>query len=163
MPQAWGFIDQSNLNDKQLKIKITEKLIARYHKRLRITYFHHFMNNLWCNRIKMWFVFVVAVLVESIMASNVSEVDVLILGAGITGIKAGNHFQNNNLTNFLILEAQDYIGGRIKQVTVGNVTVGEGANWVHYVEDKDDNPILVLANEINLEKYMNNEDDIAVK
>ena len=97
------------------------------------------------------------------MASNVREVDVLILGAGIAGIKAGNHFQNNNLTNFLILEAQDYIGGRIKQVTVGNVTVGEGANWVHYVEDGDDNPIWVLANEINLEKYMNNEDDIAVK
>ena len=96
------------------------------------------------------------------MASNVSEVDVLILGAGITGIKAGNHFQNNNLTNFLILEAQDYIGGRIKQAKVGNVTVGE-VNWVQYVEDGDDNPIWVLANEINLEKYMNNEDDIVVK
>jgi polyamine oxidase len=111
----------------------------------------------------MWFVFVVAVLIESIMATNVTEVDVLILGAGITGIKAGNHFQNNNLTNFLILEAQDYIGGRIKQVKVGNVTVGEGATWVHIEEEGDENPILTLANEINLEKYTNNEDDIVVK
>ena len=83
--------------------------------------------------------------------------------AGISGITAGNHFQNNNLTNFLILEAQHYIGGRIKQVILGNVTVGEGANWVHFEEDGDENPILSLANEINLKKYLNNEDDIVVK
>jgi polyamine oxidase len=111
----------------------------------------------------MWLAFVVVIFVRSVIAANVSEVDVLILGAGITGITAGNHFQRNNLTNFLILEAQDYIGGRIKQAHVGNVTVGEGANWVHFVEDEDENPILTLANEINLEKYMNNEEDIVVK
>ena len=110
----------------------------------------------------MWFAFVVAVLFKSVTATNVSEVEVLILGGGITGITAGNHFQNNNFTNFLILEAQDYIGGRIKQADVGNVTVGEGANWVHFVEG-DENPILALANEINLKKYFNNEDDIVIK
>jgi hypothetical protein len=35
-------------------------------------------------------------------------------------------------------------------VKFGNVTVGEGRNWIHYVEEGDDNPLLGFANEINL-------------
>ena len=92
-----------------------------------------------------------------------TEVDVIILGAGISGITAGNHLQANGLTNFLILEAQDYIGGRIKQARIGNVTVGEGANWVHLVEEGDDNPILGLAKKINLNRYANNYTDMNLR
>jgi polyamine oxidase len=94
---------------------------------------------------------------------DVVEVDVLILGAGITGITAGNHLQSNNIKNFLILEAQDYIGGRIKPAQLGNVTVGEGANWILFMEEGVENPILTLANQIHLRKYMNREADIAIK
>jgi monoamine oxidase len=47
-------------------------------------------------------------------------------GTPKTKILAGHHLENNGFTNFLILEAQDYVGGRIKQVKFGNVTVGEG-------------------------------------
>jgi monoamine oxidase len=65
-------------------------------------------------------------------------------------VTAGHHLQNNGFTNFLILEPQDYVGGRIKQVKIGNVTVGEGGNWIHNVEEGDDNPLLGFANEINL-------------
>ena len=92
-----------------------------------------------------------------------AEVDVLILGAGLSGITAGHHLQNNGFTNFLILEAQDYVGGRIKQVKFGNVTVGEGGNWIHYVEEGDDNPLLGFANEINLTRYYNNYSDFTLK
>ena len=95
--------------------------------------------------------------------SKVTEVDILILGAGITGITAGQHFQSKNLTNFLILEAQDYIGGRIKQASISNITVGIGANWIHFIEDGKNNPILQLANKINLQTYLNNESDIFVR
>ena len=97
------------------------------------------------------------------VVSNVYEVDVLILGAGISGITAGNYLQTSGLRNFLILEAQDYLGGRIKQARIGNVTVGEGANWVHYVEEGDENPILGLARKINLRRYANNNTDINLR
>ncbi|XP_028392199.1 polyamine oxidase 7-like [Dendronephthya gigantea] len=93
----------------------------------------------------------------------VTEVDVLILGAGISGITAGSYLQSNGQSNFLILEAQDYIGGRVKQVKIGGLTVGEGANWVHYVEDGDENPILVIANKINLMRYSMNISDFTLR
>jgi len=41
---------------------------------------------------------------------------VLILGAGLSGIVAGKTLQDNGVDDFLVLEGQDYIGGRIKQV-----------------------------------------------
>ncbi len=97
------------------------------------------------------------------LSNATTEVDVLILGAGLSGITAGNHLQSNGQTNFLILEAQDYIGGRVKQVKIGNVTVGEGANWVHYVEEGEDNPILVFANRVNLRRHLTNYSDLNLR
>ena len=43
---------------------------------------------------------------------------VLILGAGLSGIIAGKTLQDSGIDDFLILEGQDYIGGRIKQVWI---------------------------------------------
>ena len=37
----------------------------------------------------------------------------------------------------------------------GNVTVGEGGNWIYYVEEGDDNSLLGFANEINLRRNYN--------
>ena len=39
---------------------------------------------------------------------------VLILGAGAAGITAAMTLYDQGITDFLVLEAQDYIGGRIK-------------------------------------------------
>jgi polyamine oxidase len=103
-----------------------------------------------------------AVLTRPAFCAN-TEVDVLILGAGITGITAANHLENNGQTNFLVLEAQDYIGGRMKQMKIGNLTLGEGANWVHYVEEGDENPLLGIAKEINLGRYLTNYSDINLR
>ena len=47
----------------------------------------------------------------------------LILGAGISGIVAGKTLKDNGVDDFLILEGQDYIGGRIKQVIFKSDTV----------------------------------------
>ena len=110
----------------------------------------------------VFLLFCCALLTRPALCAN-TEVDVLILGGGITGITAANYLQNNGQTDFLILEAQDYIGGRIKQVKVGNVTVGEGANWVHYVEEGDENPILGFAKSINLKGYPTNYSDINLR
>ena len=43
-----------------------------------------------------------------------AEQKVLILGAGVAGIVAAKTLQENRINDFLILEAQDYIGGRFK-------------------------------------------------
>jgi len=41
---------------------------------------------------------------------------VLILGAGVSGIVAGKTLLDNGVDDFIILEGQNYIGGRVKQV-----------------------------------------------
>jgi monoamine oxidase len=63
-----------------------------------------------------------------------TTVDVLILGGGISGITAANHLDNNDVKSFLVLEAQDYFGGRLKNIVVGNTTLSEGANWISFTE-----------------------------
>ena len=110
-----------------------------------------------------WLVLGCTVLTKHASCATSTDVDVLILGAGMSGVTAGNHLHNNGIENFLILEAQDYIGGRVKQFYIGNVTVGEGVNWVHYAEEGNENPILGIANKINLAKYLNNYTDFTVR
>ena len=50
--------------------------------------------------------------------------DVLILGAGITGITAARTLEVNGITNFLVLEATDRIGGRIREYDGTSIEVG---------------------------------------
>ena len=54
--------------------------------------------------------------------------DVLVLGAGPAGISAGNRLKEKGLTNFLILEGRDRVGGR----TLTDPIFGDrGAAWTH--------------------------------
>jgi polyamine oxidase len=53
---------------------------------------------------------------DSSMTQKQPHKKVLILGAGLSGIVAGKTLLDNGIDDFLILEGQDYIGGRIKQV-----------------------------------------------
>jgi hypothetical protein len=48
-------------------------------------------------------------------------------------------------------------------VNFGNVIVGEGGNWIHYVEEGDDNPLPGFANEINLRRNYNNYTDFNLR
>ena len=74
---------------------------------------------------------------------------VLILGAGAAGITAAMTLYDQGITDFLVLEAQDYIGGRIKSVPFVGKNIEEGANWIHFVEEKE-NPLLPLRDKYNL-------------
>ena len=47
------------------------------------------------------------------------EPKIIIIGAGISGIAAGNHLSKEGFTNFKILEASDRIGGRIWSFVTG--------------------------------------------
>eukprot|EP01083_Nonionella_stella_P315015 1136736_1 len=52
------------------------------------------------------------------------------MGAGSSGIAAAKTLYEANITNILIIEAQDYIGGRTKAVNFSNYGVNVGASWI---------------------------------
>lgn len=60
--------------------------------------------------------------------------DVLIIGGGAAGLKAAETLYTNGVTNILLLEAQERLGGRIQTVWLNNdvkVPLELGANWIH--------------------------------
>lgn len=87
---------------------------------------------------------------------------VLILGAGVAGITAAKTLQEHGLEDFLILEAQDYIGGRFKQRSFAGVNLEEGANWIHYADEKK-NPLWELKNMYNLRGIFTNYSDVIIR
>ena len=74
---------------------------------------------------------------------------VLILGAGVSGITAAKTLYDEGVTDFLVLEGQDYIGGRVTQGSFAGMKVEMGANWIQH-SDEDDNPLMPLKNKSNL-------------
>lgn len=87
---------------------------------------------------------------------------VLILGAGVAGLVAAKTLQENGINDFLILEAQDYIGGRFKQRSFAGVKLEEGANWIHHADDNR-NPLWELKNKHNLRGIFTNYSDVIIR
>ena len=50
-----------------------------------------------------------------------AQYDVIIIGSGISGLSAASELVDNGLSNILILEAQDYVGGRTHTVQIGKL------------------------------------------
>lgn len=82
---------------------------------------------------------------------------VLILGAGLSGITAAKTLYDQGVTDFLVLEGQDYVGGRVTQASFAGMKVEMGANWIHF-SDEDDNPLMPLKNKNNLTATTSNFD-----
>lgn len=62
--------------------------------------------------------------------------DCIVVGAGVSGLQCARSLTTNHgldLKNVLVLEAQDYIGGRVRQVTefVKGVPIDVGAEFLH--------------------------------
>ncbi|KAL2634582.1 hypothetical protein R1flu_006061 [Riccia fluitans] len=76
--------------------------------------------------------------------------DVIIIGAGMSGIAAGKTLTENGITNFLILEATNRVGGRIRNSDFAGYKVELGANWVEGVNGEQLNPVWTLAQQVNL-------------
>eukprot|EP01083_Nonionella_stella_P054807 144669_1 len=62
------------------------------------------------------------------------ETDVIIMGAGMTGVSAGKILAEAGV-NFRIVEAQNYIGGRTRSIQFGSPIVGvygvnQCASWI---------------------------------
>ena len=68
---------------------------------------------------------------------------VLVLGGGIAGVTAAQTLANNSVTDFLIVEYNGDLGGRVAHTTFGAkpdgspYTVELGANWVQGIQTDD--------------------------
>jgi len=84
-----------------------------------------------------------------------ADAEVLILGAGISGITAAKTLQDNGITNFTILEQRDRIGGRINSSRFAGATIELGAQWIVGADPSAPlnmkNPIIRLAQQCGLQ------------
>jgi polyamine oxidase len=61
----------------------------------------------------------------------VHKTKVVILGAGLTGITTAKALAcERNTTDFIVVEAQPEVGGRLKPTSIGGYPIEIGANWV---------------------------------
>ena len=88
---------------------------------------------------------------------------VLILGAGLSGITAAKTLLENNITDFYVLEGQDYIGGRIHAFEFEGVTIETGANWLHFLDDEDTTPLLKRMEEAEMGGVPSNYSDFIIR
>jgi len=92
-----------------------------------------------------------------------TAVDVIIVGAGWAGMAAADHLHKAGIS-FVVLEAQNYTGGRTHAFKFGDVSVGEfvfeqGSNWICGEKEPllasgpsvKKNPLAVLAKAEGLE------------
>ena len=62
-----------------------------------------------------------------------SDVDVLVLGAGFAGVAAARGIKNSG-HSVLVLEARDRIGGRAWTSELDNTKIEFGATWIHWFQ-----------------------------
>ena len=88
--------------------------------------------------------------------------DVVIIGAGASGISAARTLHDANI-DFVVLEADQKIGGRIQNQQFGKYVIENGANWIHgpYTEDNPpiNNPIWNFKNKYDMKGSTTNWDD----
>lgn len=97
-------------------------------------------------------------------SSACRKTKVAILGAGVAGIMAAQTLHNASISDFVIVEHNDYIGGRVKNAAFGTAPDGTpyhvelGANWVEGLESTTGNinPIWALAQKHGIKNRYSN-------
>ncbi|XP_050545415.1 spermine oxidase-like [Daktulosphaira vitifoliae] len=72
---------------------------------------------------------------------------VIIVGAGVAGIAAATKLLKNNVQDFIILEAENRLGGRIQTIPFGDGHIDIGAQWIH---GEEGNVVYQMASEKHL-------------
>ena len=93
----------------------------------------------------------------------VNKTKVLILGAGLSGIKAAKTLLDKNITEFLILEGKNHTGGRIHSVPFGGLYVESGANWIQFADDEETAPLIKLRDAKNMNGILTNYSDFIIR
>ncbi|RLN43508.1 polyamine oxidase-like [Panicum miliaceum] len=87
---------------------------------------------------------------------------VIIVGAGMSGISAGKRLSDAGITDLLILEATDHVGGRMRKQNFAGINVEVGANWVEGVNGGKMNPIWPIVNStLKLRNFRSDFDHLA--
>ncbi|ETN42703.1 uncharacterized protein HMPREF1541_01861 [Cyphellophora europaea CBS 101466] len=98
-------------------------------------------------------------------SSECRRTQVLVLGGGLAGVTAAQTLANNSIDDFVIVEYNNDLGGRIAHTTFGEdqdgnpYTVELGANWVQGIENEETgavNPIWLLAQKYNITNTYSN-------
>ena len=78
--------------------------------------------------------------------------NILIIGAGVSGLMAANALQYMGVKNFVVLEASDRIGGRLKMTEKfgGVPPLDVGAEWIHKKNGQITRDMLVYHDEHEL-------------
>ncbi|KAI7892919.1 uncharacterized protein EV154DRAFT_550320 [Mucor mucedo] len=82
---------------------------------------------------------------------------VVILGGGVSGISAALNLTAAGVTDFMMVEARDILGGRAQDTQFGDVNVELGCNWV---QGLGTNPINQLALKYNLSTAFSDSADV---
>ncbi|KAK2751142.1 hypothetical protein FQN57_000217 [Myotisia sp. PD_48] len=93
---------------------------------------------------------------------------VAILGAGVAGITAAQALANQSIDDFVIVEYQDRMGGRLLEVNFGQKLDGSsyiveaGASWVQGLGSfgRPENPIYTLVKKYNLEALISDDSNV---
>lgn len=78
-----------------------------------------------------------------------AEYDVIIIGAGWSGLGAAKTLKQRGITNFIVLEAHDYIGGRCKSTKIYDDVIYE--EGTAYLTGIDENLVYEYGQEIGTE------------
>nr|XP_045595354.1 peroxisomal N(1)-acetyl-spermine/spermidine oxidase-like isoform X1 [Procambarus clarkii] len=78
--------------------------------------------------------------------SRAVAVDVVVVGGGVAGLTTLKTLLDHGVEDVILLEAQDYLGGRVRTIRQDGVLVEEGAEWIHGGQD---NPLYKLASTLN--------------
>jgi polyamine oxidase len=114
----------------------------------------HFAFNL--NMVKTISILLAACLLVAAEAKEY-HTKVVILGGGVSGISAALNLTAAGITDFMMVEARDILGGRAQDTQFGDVNVELGCNWV---QGLGTNPINQLALKYNLSTAFSDSTDV---
>jgi monoamine oxidase len=83
--------------------------------------------------ILLLFLLLISVKAATTTTVKKKKTKVVILGAGAAGISAAKTLTDLNIHDFIIIDAQSFIGGRVQHKQFGHSQVELGANWVKYI------------------------------
>jgi polyamine oxidase len=105
-----------------------------------------------------------SIILSSLIASlflaadaKVYNTKVVILGGGVSGISAALNLTDAGVTDFLMLEARDELGGRAQNAPFAGTKVELGCNWV---QGLGTNPINEMATRYKLNTAKSDSADV---
>lgn len=96
--------------------------------------------------------------VLSARAQDETSADVLVIGAGISGLSAARRLADEGYS-VIVLEARNRIGGRVWTNNELGIPLDMGASWI---EGVDGNPLTEIANENGIETQPTDDDSMIV-